>query len=120
MIGVRPNGTAGEQGDRGRQQIVLDRPEPVTDLIRIRDVRELERSLQDDRPGVHALVDEVHRDAEHLHAVLERLLDRPDARERGQQRGMHVDHPLREAPEERGADELHVAGEHDELDLLLA
>ena len=49
---------------------------------RVGGVRQLDRALGDDRPGVDALVDEVHGDAEDLHAVLERLLDRADARER--------------------------------------
>ena len=60
-------------------------------------VRQLDRALEDDRPGVDALVDEVDGDAEHLHAVVERLLDRADARERRQQRRVDVDHALREA-----------------------
>ena len=67
-------------------------------------------------PGVDALVDEVDRHAEDLDAVRERLLDRADAREGRQQRGVDVDDPLREAREERGLEQLHVAGEHDELD----
>ena len=54
-------------------------------------VRKLERALQDDRAGVDALVDEVHRDAEDLHPVRERLPDRVEAGEGGQQRRMHVD-----------------------------
>ena len=63
--------------------------------------REIDRALQDDRAGVDALVDEVHRHAEHLDAVGERLLDRADAGEGGQQRRVDVDHALGEAAEER-------------------
>ena len=40
------------------------------------------RLLGHDRPGVEALVDEVHGGAAHLHAVLERLALRVQARER--------------------------------------
>ena len=82
-----------------------------------RGVRQLERALGDDRPGVDPLVDEVDGDAEHLHAVVERLLDHAHAREGGQQRGMHVDHAIREAGEEAGLEQRHVAGEHDQLDV---
>ena len=39
-----------------------------------RGVRQLDRSLQDHRPRVHAAVDEVDGHAEHLHPVVERLL----------------------------------------------
>ena len=63
--------------------------------------------------GVHASVDEVDRDTEHLHPVGERLLDRVQAGEGGQQRGMDVDD--RAGSREEGvAEELHVAGEHDQ------
>ena len=51
-----------------------------------------------------------------LDAVVDRLLDGADAGERRQERRVHVDDPLREAGEERRVEELHVAGEHDELD----
>ena len=49
-----------------------------------------------------------------LHAVVERLLDRADAREGRQQRGMDVDHRRREARQEALAEQLHVAREHDQ------
>ena len=54
-----------------------------------------------------------------LHAVGDGLLDRADAGERRQQRRVDVDHALREAREERRVEQLHVAGEHDELDAAL-
>ena len=81
-------------------------------------LRQLDRLLEDDRPGVDPLVHEVDGDAEDLDAVVERLLDRAHARERGQQRRMDVDDPQREGGEERRAEQLHVAREHHELDAL--
>src|SRR4051794_9101279 len=72
--GVEPDGPAGDAADGLRQQVVLDRPQRVADLLRVRRVRQLHGALEDDRPGVHALVHEVDRDPEHLHAVGERLL----------------------------------------------
>ena len=47
--------------------------------------------LEDDRPGVDPLVDEVHGHAGHLDPVVDRLLDRPEPGERRQQRGVDVD-----------------------------
>src|SRR3712207_8332685 len=61
---------------------------------------------EDDRPGVDALVHEVHRDAEDLGPVLERLLDRGQTREGRQQRRVDVDDPAREARSEEHTSEL--------------
>ena len=91
------------------------------DLVGVARARQLDAALQDHRAGVDAAVvlDEVHRDAEDLHAVVERLLDRADAGERRQQRRMDVDDRALEAPQERAREDRHVAGEHDELDVAL-
>ena len=76
----------------------------------------VDRALQDDRPGVDALVDEVDGDPGDLDAVLERLPDRVEARERRQQRRVDVDDPVRGSARTNSGDEqLHVAGEHDEV-----
>ena len=77
-----------------------------------------DRALEQDRPGVDALVHEVDRDADDLHAVVDRLLDRPDARERGQQRRVDVDDAVGESRHERGRQQRHVAGQDDELGAL--
>ena len=53
------------------------------------------------------------------HAGGERVVDRARARELGQQRGMDVDDPLREALEERRREQVHVAGADDEAHALL-
>ena len=53
-------------------------------------VADLDRLLQHDRAGVDALVDEVHRDAGHLHAVRQGVAHAVHARERRQQRRVHV------------------------------
>jgi hypothetical protein len=57
---------------------------------------ELHGSLQDHRPGVDAAVDEVDRDAEHLDAIGDRLLDRRQPGEGGEQRRVDVDDARRE------------------------
>ena len=65
-------------------------------------------------------VDEVDRDACRLDAGRERVLDRVGAREGRQERGVDVDDPLREAAQERRRQQVHVAGEDDELDAVAA
>ena len=46
--------------------------------------------LADDRTGIHARIHKMHRAAGHLHAALQRLLPRGEARKRRQQRRMDV------------------------------
>jgi hypothetical protein len=94
---------------------VLDVVEVLPGRRDVTMVRKLERFLQDDRSAVHALVDEVDRHAGHLHAVLKRLIDRAEARKRGQQRRVDVHDPSAEAAYEAGRQELHEAREHHEL-----
>src|SRR5262249_11816048 len=88
MLGVGADGVASEAPDGLGEEIVLEWAERITDLLRVGRIGEFDGSLEDDRPGVHALVHEVDGDAEHLHAVGQRLLHGPDARERRQQRRM--------------------------------
>src|SRR3712207_7229498 len=64
------------------------------------------RSLHDDRPGVDALVDEVHGHPHHPHAVLHGLLDRVQPRERREQRRVHIDEPSEAARSEEHTSEL--------------
>jgi len=54
----------------------------LEDLLGAAGIGHLDGPLQDDRPRVDALVDEMHGDPEHGHAVLDRLLDGSQARER--------------------------------------
>jgi hypothetical protein len=84
-------------------------------LLRRRQRGQLDRALGDDGTGVHALVDEVDRDPEHLDAVGQRVLDRPKPRERRQQGRVHVDHAFRKPGQEVLGEQLHVAGQHHEL-----
>src|SRR4051812_15988520 len=114
--GIDPYRAGREQPHGTRQQPVLDLVDPILDsgdVPRIRINRE--SLLHDDRAGVDALVDEMHRHPHLLDAVVECLLDRPQAREGREERRVHVDDPAREAPDERLAQQLHEAGEHDEL-----
>src|SRR5919202_6416920 len=74
---IDPGPPGGDQPHRPRQQAVLDLVDASLhggDVTRIRD--RVERFLEDDRPAVDALVDEVHRDPHDPHPVVERLLDR--------------------------------------------
>ena len=79
-------------------------------------IRKLERLLKDDRPAVHALVDEVDGHAGHLHAVLERLLDRPETRERpAAATGWTFTIRPAKRRMKAGREQLHEAREHDQL-----
>src|SRR3954447_11688110 len=103
-----------DQADGTRQQPVLDLVHSFFDrgdVARIR--KNVEGFLQDDRPGVDALVHEVDGHSHHLHAVVHGLLDRPNPGERGQQGRMHVDDAPGEAADELGTQDLHESGQHD-------
>ena len=95
---VEPNRPARDQPDRLRQQLVLDRVQALEHVVGVARIRQLDGPLQDHRPAVDALVDEVDGDAEHLDPVVDRLLDRLQARKRGQQRRVHVDDPPGKRP----------------------
>ena len=79
LAGSKLTAPRGEQPDRLGEQLVLDRVQALEHRVRIARVGQLDRALQDHRPGVDAPVDEVDGDAEHLDPVGERLLDRAAA-----------------------------------------
>ena len=79
-------------------------------------LKDRNRLLDDDRPGVRARIDEVHGDARHLAAVVQRLRPAVDARKRGQQRRMNVQHPVRERRQQLRFHDAHEAGEGDRID----
>src|SRR3954453_552582 len=117
-IGIDPHISLGDQADGTRQQPVLDLVNPFLDrgdVARIR--KNVEGFLQDDRPGVDTLVDEVDRHPHHLHSVLDGLLDRADPGERRQQRRVDVYDRPAEAADELSAEDLHEPGEHHEVGL---
>ena len=82
LSGSRATAPAAISAHRPRQQPVLDLVDLRLDRLDVASIWKLERLLQDDWPTVHALVHEVDRHPDHLHAVVERLLDRADARGR--------------------------------------
>ena len=97
------------------EELVLDRTQAIRYLVRIDCIGKFHGPLQDHRSAVDSLVDEVHRYPEHLDAVVDRLLDGTDPGESGQERRVDVDHAIWELPQELGAQQLHVAREHDQL-----
>src|SRR3954449_2449490 len=99
-----------------RQQTMLDLLNPVLDRGDVPRIRINRQSLlQDDRPRIDALVDEVDGRPHLLDPVLERLLDGAQSGERRKQRRVHVDEAAAEAPDERRTEQLHEPGEHHEL-----
>src|SRR5919204_2169722 len=118
ILWIDPHRPAREEPDRAREQLMLDRVDGLLDALKLRRIRKLQRLLQDDRPAVDALVHEVHGHASNPHPVIERFLDRMDAAERGQERGMDVDDAALKAADELGAQDLHEPGEHEQVDLM--
>src|SRR5436190_178260 len=119
ILGIEPDAPGRDQPDRPRQQAVLDPMHPILDFVDPRRVGKLDRLLQDDRPAVDALVDEVDGHADQLDPVLERLLDGAHAGEGGQERRVDVDYPALEAADEVRAEQLHEAGQHHQIDAQL-
>src|SRR4051794_30878082 len=107
IVGVDVDPPRRNQSNRLRKQPVLDAVDALLYRRDVGRVGELEGLLQDDGPTVDAFVDEVDGHAHHLHPMLERLLDRSDARECGQERRVHVDDPAAEAADEPGPEQLH-------------
>src|SRR3954468_24897001 len=108
----------GYQTYGSRQQLMLDLVDLLLHDGDVPRIRKLERPLEDDRAAVDPLVDEMHGNSGNLHAVVDRLLDRADSRESGQQRRVHVDDLVREPPDEDRRQQLHEAREHHELGVL--
>src|SRR3954465_10556478 len=100
----------------GREQAMLDRVDALPDRLARLDGHQLRA---EDRAGVDALVDEVDGDARHRDAGGEGVVYRVRARELRQEGGVDVDDAIGETVEERLRQQVHVAGEHDELDALL-
>ena len=90
---VDPHAPGRDQPDRLRQQRVLGGMNRLLRLVPVAARRHRDGPLQDDRPGVHPLVDEVNGHPRDLRTVVDRLLQRVDAGEGGQQRRVHVDQP---------------------------
>ena len=77
---------------------------------------QLEPLLQDNRPVVHFLVDEMDRHPRGLAAVGKGVFDRLDAFKRRQERGMDVEDLLRVFLEEKRRQQPHVSGQDDKID----
>ena len=76
-------------------------------------IEDRDGGLKDDGAGVEIFVDEVDGAAGEFYAVVEGLLLRFEAGERGEERGMDVEDALGEGGYEEGRKEAHVAGEAD-------
>src|SRR4051812_25979913 len=115
LRGIERDLSAGYQTHGSRQQLVLDLVDLLLDDGDVPSIRKVERSLEDDRAGVDALVDEMDGHARDLDAGLQRLLDGVDACEGRQQRRVDIDDRVREARNEAGRQQLHKPRQHDQL-----
>ncbi len=85
MLGIGLQGAAREQAHGLGQERVLQRTQRSEDLLGGARAGKLDPTLEDDRAGVDTAVDEVDGHAEDLDPVGERLLDRVQTGEGGQQ-----------------------------------
>ena len=115
---VEGNASGGDQPNRLRQQLVLNGVNRLLQLVAVTRRGHRDSALQQHRSGVDALVDEVDGDPSDPDSVIERLADRIEPGERWKQRGVDVDEPAGEPLNECRREQLHVAGENDQLDHL--
>src|SRR3954452_15288588 len=113
--GVHTHLPPGYESYSSWQQLVLDLLDLLLHDGDVPRIRKLECPLEDDRPAVDALVDEVDGNSGNFRAVLECLLDRVEPLEGRQERWVDVDDPVREAADEARREDLHPARQHDEL-----
>jgi hypothetical protein len=112
---IDPNPPPGDHADRFRVELVLEGVDRPLELAPLNPLRHRQLALQDRRAGVDPLVDDVDGDPGRLDPRLQRLADRVEPREGRQQGRVDVDHPVAEAPHEGRAEQLHVAGQDDEV-----
>ena len=106
-----------EERDRPRQEPVLDGVDPRREAGLVVAGEHRDRLLEQDRSAVERLVDEVDRDAGHRRAVGQGIGHGMGAGESRQERRVDVEDPAAERCQHRRADDPHVAGEHDDVDV---
>src|SRR5579862_158141 len=74
--------------------------------------------LHDDRTVIEFFIHKMHRATRNLHTVCERLLLGFQSGERGQQRRMDVENPMRELTHEPRREQPHIAGKANQIDLV--
>src|SRR5437016_369475 len=101
-------------GERQEDVLLLEDPggEGILRVILV----DRDRLLQNDGPPVHGGVDEVNRAARDFDARGDGIAVGVCPRERGEQRRMDIDDPVRERADERRGNEAHEAREDDQLD----
>src|SRR4051794_7941869 len=109
-VRITTHGAASQQADGLGQQPVLQRAQEVVQSLAVDAVRDVDRRLEQYRPAVDALVDEVDGDPRDLDAVGERVGDSIESGERREERRVDVHDAIRESGEERGGQQLHVPG----------
>jgi hypothetical protein len=120
--GIEAQGADRGHGHDPRQQPVLHRVDARRQRGLVVGGQNGDSLLGHDGTSVERLVHEMHGHARHRDAGGERPGDRVHARERGQQRRMHVDDAPAEGAERLGAEHPHEPSQHDHVwrDLLEA
>ena len=101
-----------DPGGHPDDQVPLDHLDALVEGLLVVAVEHRDGLLREDRAGVGARVDQVHRAAGDPDAVGERVPHGVRAGERRQQGGVGVEDPLREGLEDRRAEDPHEPGAH--------
>ena len=104
-------------GDRLGEHLPLDVAADPAHVLDGRAVVDPGDLLLDDRPGVELRRHVVRGRPDQLHPAVVRRPVRVRAHERRQEAVVDVDQPLREAGAELGRDDLHVPGQHHQVDV---
>ena len=111
---------AGDAGNGLRVGLMLFDQDAVGERVGVVGFEHRNDPLQDDDAVIQMLVDEVHRAAGDLHAVVEGLGLRLEAGEGGQQRRMNVEDAVGEGVDEFRREQAHVAGQADQIHVVRA
>src|SRR5215475_9286641 len=118
-VAFKPQPAARQQPQRLRIDAVLDGKNSRRQYVGGVVITHGHRALHYDGAGVGLGNHEMHGRAGNLHARLQRLAMRVEARERRQQRGMDVEHPAIPALHELGREQPHEAAQTNQLDAML-
>ena len=102
-----------------QERLRLQRLAAVLDLLDVSSGRHVERPLGNDRPLIEVGRHVVGRHARDPDPLVSGLPVGLRAGERGQKRGMDVDDPILIAEDDVGAQDPHVAGQHDQISVVL-
>jgi len=119
LVTVEDNPLLGNPFDRGRQRLALDVTALIDQFLWTQTVIHTHDSLLNNRPLVQIRRDEMCRGADNLNTAIVRLMVRLRALERRQETVVDIDDFSRHGGAQSRRQDLHVARQHDEIDVIL-